>query len=799
MLESGMKEINAYLRGEPAGYVLLVNTENDKIYGRLRSRLLSDENLRFLSVSDLCPPDTLPNADDLRDFITEEGKFVLAGLSQLLMLQSAEAVRKQIGILLQLPIRGHAVVLLEHCEQECREQIHADRRTARQMLLIPGERSVLPRIHVVKKREDIIGGDVLTGVKSLLAWLEKPTSAEITVVTRYTIPFQNAVYSVTTSGGVYETLIRVWPELRPATEKTYGTEAQWRSLAKRLQESQKKSQNLTATQSADQTTLARTNLTALAQAEFGSVDHLSAALPDALSDPDRFWLLWLCMKIFGIKENLYLARAVENSCQAEELEEHIYLDLLEIRRENSDFARLYRERKLLLQDLPENLSLLHRYCERVGRYEKDAVYYLTDNTREEELEFLRCVYTYEYSPDEIHTAAEAAFPELALYLRKFDFNALNTILPEQENNLHRVLTEYFTAYKFQKVINRIEPEFESKVEEYAKRRIYNQLQSRSAIVRQLSKDSAQLFFFDALGVEYLSYIQAKCDAYGLSLEIHIGHGNLPSITSANKDFSQYFPAELSHKIDELDELKHHSQVLDYQKCKLPIHLFRELELIDAQLRAIQSRLIQGAMEKAVVVSDHGASRLAVIREQWDSSDLRLDEKAEHSGRCCQTDHDPQIPFATFEQDSKGKTWAVLANYGRFQGGRRANVEVHGGASLEEILVPVLIITKMPEELELCFTNSVIELRQKDVAALTLFSNQPIQKPRMRVEIREGEWKFYDGEFVGDQKHTKFTMPELKRSKTFSAEIYDGERKLTDHMTFRIQKRTARENDFGLGL
>ena len=80
--------------------------------------------------------------------------------------------------------------------------------------------------------------------------------------------------------------------------------------------------------------------------------------------------------------------------------------------------------------------------------------------------------------------------------------------------------------------------------------------------------------------------------------------------------------------------------------------------------------------------------------------------------------------------------------------------------------------------------------------LTLFSSQPMEKPRLRIE---GERKFYEGEFAGDDRHVKFTMPELKRSRTFSAEIYDGDTRLSGHMTFRIQKRAVRENDFGLGL
>ena len=42
--------------------------------------------------------------------------------------------------------------------------------------------------------------------------------------------------------------------------------------------------------------------------------------------------------------------------------------------------------------------------------------------------------------------------------------------------------------------------------------------------------------------------------------------------------------------------------------------------------------------------------------------------------------------------SDGKSYWVLANYDRFKGGRKASVEVHGGASLEEVVVPVIEFT-----------------------------------------------------------------------------------------------------------
>lgn len=119
--------------------------------------------------------------------------------------------------------------------------------------------------------------------------------------------------------------------------------------------------------------------------------------------------------------------------------------------------------------------------------------------------------------------------------------------------------------------------------------------------------------------------------------------------------------------------------------KLPVHLFRELEIIDVELKRIQSKLKQNSFEKAVIVSDHGASRLAVIFEQ-ETDLLQLDEKGQHSGRCCPVDADPNIPYASYWDG-----YSVLANYERFKSERKANVEVHGGASLEEMVVPYYYI------------------------------------------------------------------------------------------------------------
>lgn len=194
---------------------------------------------------------------------------------------------------------------------------------------------------------------------------------------------------------------------------------------------------------------------------------------------------------------------------------------------------------------------------------------------------------------------------------------------------------------------------------------------------------------------------------------------------------------------------------------------------------IQSMLVQGTLEKVLIVADHGASRLAVRYGHELNSSIELEESGKHSGRCCPVTEDPNLSFAAYEDG-----FSVLANYERFKGGRRANVEVHGGASLEEVVVPIIVLTKRPDNIELCFVNPVIALRPRITPELVLYSNIPLSKPRLLID---GD--FYDGEFVADKKHARFEIPKIKRKGNYSADVYDGEKNMSVKLEFRAQKQT----------
>lgn len=762
-------QINAYFDGRKTGQFLLVNSENYDVYQEILQRLEADSSKICVYVSQNCMPNGLPNVDAAVAKVSGSENYVLVGLSQAMMLRGADALNEKLDEMLEYSISGYGVILLDHCEQVLQKFINRDVRVKNRVVFIDGNISQLPQIRLAKTQEDCIGFQPIVDFPHLLAYLERMTDAQcqknLAATALSPLPvsmFHNAAYSVTASAGIYEALTDVYSDVAGATEKIYGTDDQWRWLASKMFDTG--------------------SLSAVVCEEYGATVNLSAHLSDVWNSDDekKQWLLWLALKCFGEPNNHYLTLILENCDSFDSFETHIYLDLVDIYVSNPEFVRYYTERKKLLAQLPENLLLVKKYCDRVGRHQKDAVFYLTDSSTQEKYEFIRCLSLYDFTPEEISHAACRMSKALYLYLQDFVFDTMNTRLPDPDSSFLGELTTYFRDYKFQKITNHIYPEFLERVNEYARSpRPYNKLQPRSSIVSHMNKKNAMCFFFDALGVEYLAFIMAKCEEYGLMSELSIGHCELPSITVKNKEFLQYFADENWRKIDGLDEVKHHSQIYNYQKCEYPIHIFEELDIIDEQLRLIQSMLVQGTLKKAIVVSDHGASRLAVRYGHELNSCIELDQSGEHSGRCCPSEEDPNLPYAAYEDG-----FAVLANYERFKGGRRANVEVHGGASLEETLVPIITLTKRPDNIEICFVNSTITLKPRVVPELVLYSSIPLNAPRLRIDDT-----FYTGEFLADRQHARFEISKIKRKGNYSADVFDGEKNLSIRLEFSTQKQT----------
>lgn len=772
-------EIDAYLHGESTGYPMLINADNLWDYHSIISRLESNLEVNCRRVSDACHGDDFPNIDRVLYELSGEGTFALIGLSQLWMLESYEELKKHVNQLLDMSVHGRLIILLFHCGHLLQQLEMKDIRLTRRIFCISGMVSSLPQISVVGCNCLFMQTDVCHKIHGLLEKLESITEDElnkqpiVTVETRFhTDFFKDSMFLVSDGNDIFAALKKAYPEFS-GCERSYGTEEQWLFLCEQLKTAK---------------SLANT-----IRIQIAPLESLSSKISEVLQDGDgnKQWLLWLGLKLYGANGNAYLQRVLKQSEKVDDFAERLTMMLLEIPRDDDEFAAMYACRKRILDSLPKNLSLISHYCQRTGKYQKDAVYYLTDSTEDEEHEFLRCLSSYDYSETELLQITKFSFPQVYKYLVPFSFSQANMPLPASDTTLRTEITKYFQDYKQQKLTNQIWPDFMKQVVRYAEERPYNKLPARSTLAARMDRKGAQLFFFDALGVEYLSYILEKCEEYGLIAEILIGVCQLPSITCENKDFISFFGNNFK-KIDDLDELKHHSQIFDYQQCKEPIHLFRELEIIDKQLQQIRKGLIQDSFNKAVIISDHGASRLAVISNHQSKSNIHLDEKGEHSGRCCPTSSDPGIPFAAYTPNG----YVVLVNYDRFKGGRAANVEVHGGATLEEVLVPLITITLKPHDIEITFIEDVIQIKGREPVSVTIFSNITFSDPILVVDVN-GEERTYHGEFVGDQRHAKFTMEHIKRSKKYSADFYDGSKCLATGLVFTVQKGTKENSALGI--
>lgn len=774
--ESCYDEITCYWNSEVSGLPFIVNIDDISAYKYVFSKINTDSKVTVSAVSDFCNGDSLPSFDTSIYSSSPAEYKVVVGISQYNMFIGEASLKSSIAELINASVSGHTVIMLFGCRNYLSDLLSKDLRLDHRVVILDSAGIIIPHIVLAKNRNECMGTSCYANFKELMRSLEtfsysENCDSEITAITKYGVSlFKNSMYSISTGGSIYENICRHYPDISSMTEKSWGTDKEWNDLNKNL--------------------VKYKTLSGVIDAVIGGTSNLSSYIDNVFENVNskEVWYLWLAMRSLGTKENSYLTYAVQKSDSPKDLIRNIYMEILCHKHSDPDFPRLYKERKWLIERLPEDISQVRKFCDHVGQHEKYSVYYLTDSTDIERLTFLKCLETYDYSESELSEICKIVAPEIYLYLEKFNFTTMNTPVPPNNDKMHEELTEYFSKYKIQKLTNHIFPEFYAAVKEYAVTRPYNKLLTRISIVKDLDKKNSKLHFFDALGVEYLSYIVAKCERYDLQAVIHVAHCDLPSITSINLDFRKYFDTENDEiGTKKLDELKHHSLTVDYRKCPEPIHLFEELDIIDTELRKIRAMLVDRSTEKIIMVSDHGASRLAVIK-QSECDVLELDSKGEHSGRCCLASDDPNIPEATYENN-----FSVLANYDRFKGGRKANVEVHGGATLEETVVPIIEITLMPEKSEMYLVNSFISFHNKDIVAITIFSDINIASPQ--IYIKEFDNKKYKCSGSVDGKHYKFEIPDIKRSGHYTADLYDGDRLLIQGLKFETKKAMSTTKEF----
>lgn len=754
--------IEAYCQKEITGHPLLVNTENAHDFQCLVKRMQLDGNKTCVFVHDYCGKG-LPQIDAIFRDVKKKGCFVVIGLSSYVMLLGKKRAEELMARLQELSVAGHVIVLLSHMKEIRLSRMQQDQHLSYRVLLLEGDPTPLPSIYLASPEENSFGQLVLPNIQALLEKLEQydPVGGETSFAVRTSLHkevFSESMYSIRSSKGIYKELLRAFPVLKGDLEESWGTKEDWERFAQEWKEC--------------------LSWGALAEKHFGIDAHFSAILEREYEQADAYetWLYWLLLKVQGASEDAYLSYALGKSRHWRDLWEHIFLSLSSLSFQMREFEKYCEGRKRLLEGQPIPATWVSEYQDAIAQKGRDAIWYLFAGTAWEEKMLFQCLADYDYTKEEVMGVLKTHFPDLFAYMKSFTFT-MHQKVPER---LVPLLTKYFDDYKWQKLMNHLTPDFKAQVNTLAEHRVYNQFPIRSLALSQMKKENTMMYFVDALGVEYLSYILEKCKTYGLLLSIQVVHGELPSITSQNTEFMN--PAVIN--IKDLDEKKHESQTYNYEKQKIPLHLVAELKAIDGVLQTIRDGLLTKEMKSAIIISDHGATRLAVLNDEEYGAEFIVGEsKGQHSGRCCQVEEDPGIPFAAYENG-----YAVLANYMRFKGSRKADVEVHGGATLEETLVPLLQISLKPKDPMVEFQPALVQLRKKEVGELLLVTNFDMADPYIIVN-----GKIYRGKLDTHRRRAIIPLPDMKRTHDYMADIYDGDTLLKEQVAFHVKKEVAKDN------
>lgn len=460
--------------------------------------------------------------------------------------------------------------------------------------------------------------------------------------------------------------------------------------------------------------------------------HPQSAIPEAMFsdaewsrfiDPSREAddSLWSADRLAALLENgtdnPYLQFALAKTEQFADWRRNILCAILDVPPDDERFPRFYGARKKILDMMEEEDVAEFLEEARIVADPEMRLRYMTDTTEAERAEIIRLVVEAGRLPEE----TDSVYPALVEYLQNFSFSCTGDIAP--------FLTTYFRDYKRQKVLNRLEPAFEERVRDLAEDRPQFVLPTRESVMEDLDKDGATLCWVDALGCEYIGFIRAEAERLGLKFKVTPTRAKLPTLTSVNRGFFESWQGPKMTKIERLDAIKH-GNFPGGGSEEFPAHLPYELDVLWGVMKSVAAHLSRNPGSKVVLASDHGATRLAVIAARetvWE-----MPEKGKHGGRCCKkSEFDGELPPCITESDDE--TWHVLAGYDRFKGGRLGDVEVHGGATLEEMVVPIIELEPRAPNLRVRLVEDRFKVTYRDSEiTLKLFCTANLSSPSLEI-------------------------------------------------------------------
>ncbi len=451
--------------------------------------------------------------------------------------------------------------------------------------------------------------------------------------------------------------------------------------------------------------------------EIKSVDVMSRW--NTFSDGQRqLVLLWYKLH----PDKTYLSHCVSLTLEFSEFSKHLLMDVFNTRLNHPEWV----EEARMIVDSAQLIRTDEYYktLDEIPSFEERIEYLTAKDSRER-------IYLLHVVGEWLRTEREAVFQS----------NRLKEIYPEllaylRDDYQDERLKAYFDKYKKYKLSNTL-PENDDLYFEGIDTDEYDY---RYPVINNEIDDNSIILWIDALGAEWLPLLNWKIrkSCMGKVSRVCVAQSQLPSETRFNDQWNQMsLPYQ---KLDKLDKLAHKGVIddKDYYAC------------VEEQIQFICKIVdkINKLLEKyncVILTGDHGTSRLAArFFHKTSSVPAPSNASVGSHGRFCKLNKEPEYNSSMQRLVKLGDDfYLVFSNYyhyphSGFAAGAEDDIpiygEIHGGATPEEMLVPVIAI-KSNKELVLegkwMFDNNTVKVSNKRIKCQIQFS-KPVSSVHAQI-------------------------------------------------------------------
>lgn len=588
------------------------------------------------------------------------------------------------------------------------------------------------------------------GFKAFLDVWEKGGVPRIQLVTQIA-PFvqkHSGNYEIRVVKGGFD-IIKERTTTGSSFRKEWGLEEQWRWLAEQLEPGE------------DFRGIASRLLNVRA---FDELQLLS--LWDTFSDRER-WLVWIWGRLDS-RMGTYFQRSIEKTANYKQVIDGILGGVFDLSLDLEDL----KERKALLESIRVT-SLPASFWQALSKLQNPAerLKCLTGITEREKQEAILCLRELlEDGSDPVGwwPYLEIAYAELTFYLRGYSWK-------------DELLEKYLRLYLESRVLDTPQENLLALAREIAQSEIIWGIPTRQSVLEKKTKPHATVLWIDGMGLEWIGLLKGLIGSYeSVQIEIDVARANLPTTTGFNKGWEKE-----DEVLRGLDQMAHR---YDYS---YPRSFVEQIEFIKKVVQKATDLLRE--QDEVIITSDHGLSRSSFHKGQVTT--IPEDAKVHQWGR-----------FAEFEagsspSDQVSSAWLAdgnkiyLAVHGRFEGGSGSIGEIHGGATPEEWLVPVIRLVKsavgdvpLKERLSFKLIETVVRLDVKGKGLLRIQLSGSAQWLNFVAGART-----FSG-VLAEPEHWEITLDGLRTgSYRGRLEYEDG---LLGEITFEVIKG-IKEDDMGL--